>query len=91
MSVDLKKSGANGSDKPTVLEEQQEKIKEVRKLLGELPDKLFIFCSDASISRYLRARNWNVKKATKMLKETLKWRFEYKPEEIRWVDISVEP
>lgn len=54
-------------------------------MLGELPDKLFIYCSDASISRYLRARNWNVKKATKMLKETLKWRFEYRPEEIRWV------
>ncbi|RWR84070.1 random slug protein 5-like protein [Cinnamomum micranthum f. kanehirae] len=90
MSVDLKKSGANGSDKPTVLEEQQEKIKEVRKLLGELPDKLFIFCSDASISRYLRARNWNVKKATKMLKETLKWRFEYKPEEICWDEVAHE-
>ncbi|PHU20288.1 hypothetical protein BC332_11439 [Capsicum chinense] len=40
---------------------------------------------DASISRYLTARSWNVKKAAKMLKTTLQWRFDYKPEEIRWV------
>lgn len=60
-------------------------INEVRKLLGPLSGRLSIYCSDASIARHLRARNWNVKKATKMLKETLKWRAEYKPEEIRWV------
>lgn len=60
-------------------------ISEVRKLIGTVPDKLSTYCSDASIARHLRARNWNVKKATKMLKDTLKWRSEYKPEEIRWV------
>lgn len=60
-------------------------INEVKKLVGPLPDKLSVYCSDASIQRHLRARNWNVKKATKMLKETLKWRSDYKPEEIRWV------
>ncbi|GAB2290580.1 hypothetical protein Dimus_024861 [Dionaea muscipula] len=49
-----------------------------------------MYCSDASISRYLRARNWHAKKAAKMLKETLKWRLEYKPEEIRWEDIAHE-
>lgn len=62
-------------------------INELRRLIGPLPDKLSIYCSDASISRYLRARNWNVKKASKMLKDSLKWRLEYKPEEIRWVHI----
>lgn len=56
-------------------------------MLGPLPEKLSIYCSDATISRYLRARNWNVKKATKMIKETLRWRSEYKPEAIRWVTI----
>lgn len=62
-------------------------INEIRRLLGPLPEKLSIYCSDATISRYLRARNWNVKKATKMIKETLRWRSEYKPEAIRWVTI----
>ena len=62
-------------------------IKEVRRLTGQLPDKLSIYCSDACIARYLRARNWHVKKATKMLKASLKWRLEYKPEEIRWVSV----
>ena len=42
------------------------------------------------MARYLTAQNWNVKKATKMMKETLKWRSEYKPEEIRWEDIAHE-
>lgn len=32
--------------------------------------------------RYLRARSWNVHKATKMLLESLKWRASYKPEEL---------
>jgi hypothetical protein len=53
--------------------------------LGPLSGKSALYCSDASIARYLIARNCNVKKATKMLKETLKWRAEYKPDEIRWV------
>ena len=61
-------------------------INEVRRLIGPLSGKLALFCSDACIARYLRARNWNVKKAVKMLKASLKWRREYKPEEIRWVN-----
>ncbi|CBI19134.3 uncharacterized protein LOC100250501 isoform X2 [Vitis vinifera] len=90
MSTGLKKSPSNGYEKPSTSKEQQEKINEVRRLIGPLPDRLSIYCSDASIARYLTARNWNVKKATKMLKETLKWRSEYKPEEIRWEDIAQE-
>lgn len=61
-------------------------VNEVRKILGPLADKLPTLCSDASIIRYLKARNWNTKKAAKMLKETLKWRLVYKPEKIRWVN-----
>lgn len=60
-------------------------INEVRCLLGQLAERLPNFCSDASILRYLRARNWDVQKSGKMLKETLKWRLECKPETIRWV------
>ncbi|XP_052885353.1 uncharacterized protein LOC108484964 [Gossypium arboreum] len=65
-------------------------ISEIRRLIGPLPEKLAIYCSDAAIARYLRAQNWNLKKATKMLKETLKWRAEYKPEEIRWEEVAHE-
>ncbi|XP_039033216.1 phosphatidylinositol transfer protein 3-like isoform X1 [Hibiscus syriacus] len=90
MSVDLKKSSSNSSEKSLTCEEQQTKITEMRKLIGPLPEKLAIYCSDAAIARYLRARNWNVKKASKMLKETLKWRAEYKPEEIRWEEVARE-
>ncbi|KAE8669428.1 Sec14p-like phosphatidylinositol transfer family protein isoform 5 [Hibiscus syriacus] len=90
MSATLEKSTSNGSKKSETTKEQQAKISEIRKLIGPLPEKLAIYGSDAAIARYLRARNWNVKKATKMLKETLKWRAEYKPEEIRWEEIAHE-
>ncbi|XVF64743.1 hypothetical protein PTKIN_Ptkin09bG0191600 [Pterospermum kingtungense] len=90
MSAGLKKSSSNGCEKSLTSEEQQAKINEIRRLIGPLPEKLAIYCSDAAISRYLRARNWNVKKATKMLKESLKWRAEYKPEEIRWEEVAHE-
>ncbi|XP_022748325.1 random slug protein 5-like isoform X2 [Durio zibethinus] len=71
-------------------EEEQAKIDDVRKLIGPIADKLPLLCTDASISRYLRARNWSTKKASKMLKETLEWRLQYKPEKIRWEDIAHE-
>ncbi|KAH9690808.1 CRAL-TRIO domain-containing protein [Citrus sinensis] len=90
MSADANKSTTNGYEKPLPSEEQQRKINEVRRLLGLLSGRLSIYCSDASIARHLRAQNWNVKKATKMLKVTLKWRAEYKPEEIRWDEIANE-
>ncbi|OVA03891.1 CRAL-TRIO domain [Macleaya cordata] len=85
-----KKFRASVVEKPLSIEEQQAKINEVRKLISPTADKLPALFSDASISRYLRARNWNTKKACKMLKETFKWRMEYKPEKICWDDIARE-
>ncbi|XP_078432516.1 uncharacterized protein LOC144704131 [Wolffia australiana] len=74
----------------SLTEEQQAKIIEIRKLLGPLPEKSSIYCSDDCIARYLVARNWNVHKALKMLRETLAWRLHYKPEEIRWEEVAEE-
>ncbi|KAK4793031.1 hypothetical protein SAY86_023466 [Trapa natans] len=90
MSAELKKSSSNKGEKILTPEEQQTKINEVRRLIGQQPEKLFMYCSDASLARHLRARNWHIKKATKMLKDTLKWRSSYKPEEIRWEEIAHE-
>ncbi|XP_020579537.1 random slug protein 5-like [Phalaenopsis equestris] len=88
--MNSKNSEANCAQEQRLLEEKKAKIREVRKLLEPVPEKLLLYCSDASIARYLRARNWNVKKAAKMLKETLKWRLEYKPEDIKWDEIAQE-
>jgi len=85
-----KKNGAKGQETRLSPAEEQAKINELRALLGPLTGKLLLYCSDASLARYLRARNWNMKKAAKMLKEALKWRLEYKPEEIRWEDVANE-
>ncbi|KAG2687475.1 hypothetical protein I3760_09G052700 [Carya illinoinensis] len=85
-----KKFQGSLTEKTLSSEEQQAKINETRKLIGPIADKLPVLCSNASILRFLRARNWNTKKACKMLKQTLKWRLEYKPEKIQWEDIAHE-
>ncbi|KAF8104914.1 hypothetical protein N665_0165s0003 [Sinapis alba] len=90
MSYDSNNSPLSGSEKTFPPEEFLNKINEVKTLLGPLTEKSSEYCSDDAIARYLAARNGHVKKATKMLKETLKWRIQYKPEEIRWEEISRE-
>ncbi|GMY19987.1 phosphatidylinositol transfer protein 3-like [Fagus crenata] len=85
-----KKCRGSLTEKTLSPEELQTKINEIRKMIGPIADKLPTLCSDASILRFLRARNWNTKKAAKMLKDTLKWRLEYKPEKIRWEDVAHE-
>ncbi|GJN35700.1 hypothetical protein PR202_gb24501 [Eleusine coracana subsp. coracana] len=70
-------------------EEQQRKIHEVRELLGDdLLTEMPSFLSDGTIRRFLRARNWNTEQATKAVKETIKWRRQYKPDEICWDDLA---
>lgn len=46
--------------------------------------------TDECLHRYLRARNWNVKKAVKMLDDTLLWRWEYQPHRITAADLSTQ-
>ncbi|CAI5462002.1 unnamed protein product [Closterium sp. Yama58-4] len=66
-------------------------VKELRASLGPLPKHARIFCSDACLRRYLRARNWHVQRAERMLRNTLKWRDQCRPEEIRWVLLNIIP
>lgn len=78
--------GKHGQDH----DEKPLKINELRAAIRPLSGRALQFCSDACLRRYLEARNWNVPKAKKMLEETLRWRAEYKPEDIRWDEIAVE-
>ncbi|CAN1835760.1 Phosphatidylinositol transfer protein 3 [Linum perenne] len=71
-------------------QQQQAKINELKAAIGPLSGRSSMYCSDACYKRYLEARNWNVEKAKKMLKDTLEWRSSYKPEEIRWPEIAHE-
>ncbi|KAI5061919.1 hypothetical protein GOP47_0022458 [Adiantum capillus-veneris] len=66
------------------------KVEELRSELGALNEWEKLYCSDACLKRYLRARNGNVSKAKGMLRETLKWRQSYKPQDIKWEDVAVE-
>lgn len=71
-------------------DERQAKINELRATIGPLSGHALKFCSDACLSRYLEARNWNVHKSKKMLEDTLRWRATYQPEEIRWDEVAME-
>lgn len=68
--------------------ELKKEIKEEFK--GNLTKAQKKFLTFSTYMRYLRARSWDVKKAKKMLIETIKWRDEYKPYSIRAKDIVTE-
>ncbi|CAL4899846.1 unnamed protein product [Urochloa decumbens] len=70
--------------KPASSEEQQRKVDDVRELLGDLQKEKPSFLSDGTIRRFLRAKNWSTEQAAKALKGAVKWRRQYKPEEICW-------
>lgn len=76
--------------KHQTLDEENTKVEELGNALGSLNGRKKLYCSDACLRRYLRARNWNVGKAKSMLEETLKWRDSCKPEDIRWEEVAVE-
>jgi hypothetical protein len=47
------------------------------------------WCNDMCLLRYLRARDYNVQKAKKLLKGTLEWRFkEMRPQDIKLEDVE---
>ncbi len=64
-------------------------VKELRARLGALTRRSHQYASDSCLKRYLKAHNWKIEKAEKMIRESLKWRATYKPEEICWVSLFV--
>ncbi|KAH0900642.1 hypothetical protein HID58_040145 [Brassica napus] len=87
MSNKFKRKNAHQLDDDS---QQDNKVSKLRSALGPLSGHSLVFCSDASLRRYLDARNWNVEKAKKMIEETLKWRSTYKPHEILWHQVAHE-
>ncbi|KAJ1293830.1 hypothetical protein BS78_01G098900 [Paspalum vaginatum] len=71
-------------------DEREVKINELKAVLGPLSPRSNKYCSVACLTRYLEACNWNVAKSRKMLEDSLKWRAAYRPEDIRWPEVSVE-
>jgi hypothetical protein len=64
-------------------------IDEVRELLGDLRAEMPVFLTDGTIRRFLRSKNWSTEQAIKALRETAKWRRQFKPDEIFWVYTSI--
>lgn len=69
---------------------QEQKVNELKAAIGLLSGRSLVYCTEACLKRYLRARNWNVAKSRKMLQESLKWRSTYKPEKVQWNEVAVE-
>ncbi|WVZ51575.1 hypothetical protein U9M48_002708 [Paspalum notatum var. saurae] len=88
MSYLFRNRSEASEQKPTSSEDQQRKIGEVRELLGNLSMEMPSFLSDGTIRRFLRTRNWCIEPAAKALKETAKWRRQFKPDKICWEDLA---
>jgi hypothetical protein len=63
---------------------------EKRAWLEPLTNKQIEWCDDMCLCRYLRARDWKLDDAELMLRCTLAWREEYRPDEITAADIEEE-
>eukprot|EP01137_Pigoraptor_chileana_P016618 Opistho-2@73643 len=69
----------------TLDEKHKHNLDELRKRVfanTKLTKRERLFCEDACLVRYLRARDWDVNKAEELIHGSLKWRREYKPEHI---------
>lgn len=85
------KSKKYNSELQDLTEDQLVCLKEMQKRfskdLSELEAK---YCDIPCLIRYLIAREWDVDQSEEMLKESLKWRKEFKPHEITAKDIEEE-
>ncbi len=73
----------------------EEQIRTLDKLHENIKDAILNdyekkWCSDRCLCRYLRARDWDITKSENMIRETLKWRRQYKPHLITAEDVIVE-
>lgn len=66
-----------------MLSEIKKYQKEIDFLRRRIQDFATSWSTDDILLRYLKARNFDYDKSEHMLKETLKWRAEYKPDEIK--------
>ena len=61
---------------PPTAEQQKHLADQLRDDVAPIVEKhaeLKVFCNEHTYVRYLRARNWNLHKASKMLHATLEW------------------
>mmetsp|Transcript_46681 Transcript_46681/g.117611 ORF Transcript_46681/g.117611 Transcript_46681/m.117611 type:complete len:343 (-) Transcript_46681:25-1053(-) len=49
----------------------------------DLPEHIIVWLDDMCFKRYLAAREWKIPAAEAMIRETIKWRCEYRPDLIR--------
>jgi len=67
---------------------QLDLLKQFRERLSDTTDEQKRWCDDRCLLRYLRAREWKLSKSEKMIRETLKWREEFKPYNIKFADVA---
>eukprot|EP01133_Synstelium_polycarpum_P015523 gene15523-18437_t len=70
-------------------EKQLEIYNQFRSNLADVTDPEHkAFMTDMCLLRYLRARNFNIPKAEKLLRDTLEWRKTYRPQDVKLDDVA---
>jgi hypothetical protein len=77
----------------TLSEKQLEWLDKLNELIqndSNLSEKEKRWCDAPCLARFLRAREFDLEKSHEMLLNCLKWRMEYKPDEVKADDVIVE-
>ena len=84
--------GLSEEDRGTRINELRELIdqyaKEKEMQHGKLCGLVENWVTETVLIKYLRARQWNVKKANAMLQNSLEWRKKNRPENISWPEVE---
>jgi len=75
----------------TKLTEEQKQMMEKLRTMTEgwnLDEEQKAFINDMCLFRYLSGLQWNMDQASKQLKETMDWRKEFRPQDIRLKDLE---
>jgi hypothetical protein len=91
LSENMMQATTNKVDvRTTLTTDQNEILNEFINEIGELTPKQRKFCDVRCMLRYLRARDWDVKKALKLLQGSFEWRDRYQPENLDARDLDKE-
>jgi hypothetical protein len=74
----------------SLTDEEKQKLAELRETVNswELDEEQKEFCTDLTLYRYLFGLSWDMEAVNKQLKDTLDWRKEYRPQDIRLEELE---
>eukprot|EP01080_Neovahlkampfia_damariscottae_P001901 gene1901-1041_t len=71
-------------------EDEMDVLEKFQKNINDMTEEEKMFCTITTLIRYLRARDFNLDLSETLLRDTLKWREEFKPHEITASEMETE-